>query len=90
LKVSLGKDFALRGVLRCHWGLYLNGAPSRGRNGTYYNYYKCKIAGHGNLDAGKAHQQMLEIMKIMSLPEQMIKKVRDESSVIFGAAAGSK
>jgi len=39
--------------------------------------------GHRNLKAEKAHQQMLEIMKIISLPEQMIKKVRMRVPLFF-------
>jgi len=83
VKISLDTDFPLRGVLKCHCGLHLTGAPSKGRNGTYYGYYKCKVSGHGNINAKKAHEQLHEVLKWMSLPERLLKKIKEESTVVL-------
>uniref|UniRef100_UPI00227B3964 recombinase family protein n=2 Tax=Flavobacteriaceae TaxID=49546 RepID=UPI00227B3964 len=48
----------LRGILKCHCGDPLSGAPSRGRAGTYYYYYKCRHSKHNNISAKKAHEQL--------------------------------
>ena len=65
-------DFPLRSVLLCHCGKPLTGAPSRGHCGKYFNYYKCRISGHNNINANFAHQQMLQLMEYLSLPERLI------------------
>lgn len=73
----LSDDFPLRSVLLCHCGKPLTGAPSRGRSGKYWPYYKCKIAGHNNFNANKAHEQMLQIMKLLSLSDKLIAATRN-------------
>ena len=40
-KVTVNDELPLRGVLKCHCGKPLTGAPSRGKMGKYYYYYKC-------------------------------------------------
>lgn len=55
-------DMPLRSILKRHCGLPLTGAPSRSRNGNYYNYYKCKLSGHNNISALKAHEQLLKML----------------------------
>ena len=82
-KVSLSDDFPLRGVLKCHCSKYLTGAPSKGRHGQYYNYYKCIVSGHNNLKAGKVHEQLLEALKYMSLPNKTIKSIKQKSEAIL-------
>ncbi len=82
-RVSIAEDFPLRGVLRCHCQKMLTGAPSKGRHGKYYNYYKCNHSGHNNLNANKIHDQLLEALKYMSLPSRMIKKISSESEGIL-------
>jgi site-specific DNA recombinase len=79
-KIVISEDFPLRGVLKCHCAKPLTGAPSRGRAGNYYNYYKCPVAGYNNINANKAHQQLEEALNWMSLPDQMIKDIKEESS----------
>jgi site-specific DNA recombinase len=82
-KVIISDDFPLRGVLRCHCGKPLTGAPSRGRAGKYYNYYKCPIAGHNNINSNRAHSQLEEILTWMSLPHQLITEIKDESTKLL-------
>lgn len=81
--MSLSTDFPLRGVLRCHCQKMLTGAPSRGRHGKYFNYYKCIHSGHNNLNANKVHEQLLEALNYMSLPSNLVKKISAESQGII-------
>jgi site-specific DNA recombinase len=82
-------NFPLRGVLRCHCYRYLTGAPSRSRNGNYYNYYKCPIKGHNNISAIKAHAQLQEILSYLSLPARMISEIQKESGRLLRSAQES-
>ncbi|MFS0491958.1 recombinase family protein [Leadbetterella byssophila] len=79
LKVQLDERFPLRGVLKCHCGQLLTGAPSRGKSGQYYNYYKCQHSKHNNVNADKAHDQFLEVCKLMSIPEAKIQLIQANS-----------
>jgi len=83
IHVQLSDDFPLKGVLKCHCGRPLTGAPSRGKTGVYYNYYKCSVSRHLNLSANKAHEQMLEIQRLMSIPNNLVKKISRASAEIF-------
>lgn len=78
-KVVVADELPLRGVLKCYCGKALTGAPSRGRWGKYYYYYKCMKPHHLNLSADKAHRQLLQILGLMSLPDKVIKAIRKES-----------
>jgi site-specific DNA recombinase len=71
----LDEHLPLRGILKCHCGLPLTGAPSRGKSGKYFYYYKCKISKHNNISAVKAHQQLLSALALISLPEFLINQV---------------
>ena len=82
-KISLREEFPLRGILKCHCSKYLTGAPCRGRHGKYYNYYKCEISGHNTLNANNVHQQLLETLNYMSLPQRTIKNIQEESESIL-------
>ncbi len=82
-KVMVTDDLPLRGVIKCSCGLLLTGAASRGSKGVYYHYYKCNVSRHLNLSANKAHNQMLEIQQLMSLPKSTIKEIRSTSDTIF-------
>lgn len=77
--VQITDDLPLRGVLKCHCGLHLTGAASRGKSGKYFLYYKCKIKGHNNISAIKAHQQFDEILEELSLPERTIAQIKAAS-----------
>ena len=78
-KVTIEDNIPLRGVLKCHCGKPLTGAPSRGRHGGYYYYYKCNKTTHLNLSAIKAHDQLLKVFDLMSLPAKVIRNIKDGS-----------
>lgn len=79
VRTVIDDEIPLRGVLKCHCGQPLSGAPSRGKSGKYFYYYKCKHSKHNNISAIKAHSQFLEICELMSLPDSQVKKIRTES-----------
>lgn len=82
-KVVVADELPLRGVLRCHCGIHLTGAPSRGKLGKYYYYYKCRESGHMNLSAKIAHEKMEEIQQLMSLPSDVLRDIREKSDEQF-------
>ena len=75
----LDEDLPLRGVLKCHCGNYLTGAPSRGKSGKYFYYYKCKHSKHNNISAIKSHKQLLEIWELMSILEKTLSEIRSSA-----------
>ena len=78
-RTIIDDEIPLRGVLKCHCGTPLSGAPSRGKSGKYFYYYKCKHSKHNNISAVKSHNQFLEVCELMSLPVPKIKRIRTES-----------
>ena len=82
-KVVVSEEMPLRGVLKCSCGKLLTGAPSRGKLGKYYYYYKCNKTTHLNLSAIKAHDQLQQVFALMSIPERAIRVIRDSSDRIF-------
>jgi site-specific DNA recombinase len=78
-QVIISEEFPLRGVLLCHCNLPVTGAPSRGKAGRYYNYYKCQVAGHNNINAERAHQQLLDIFHYLNLPDYLYGSIKDNS-----------
>ena len=80
----LDEELPLRGVLLCHCGHPLTGAPSRGRHGKLFYYYKCNTASiHNNISAKKAHLQLAEIWKYLSIPAAAIRSVRSQCEFIL-------
>jgi site-specific DNA recombinase len=79
----LHDSFPLRSVLLCHCNKALTGAPSRSRSGKYINYYKCQVSGHNNINAERAHQQLLEVFHYLSLPEHLYSSIKDNSEEIM-------
>lgn len=77
VKVVVDDEIPLRGVVKCHCGVPLTGAPSRGKSGKYFYYYKCKHSKHNNISAIKAHEQFLNACNLMSIPEKKIKEIRN-------------
>lgn len=77
VKVVVDDEIPLRGVVKCHCGVPLTGAPSRGKSGKYFYYYKCKHSKHNNISAVKAHEQFLNACNLMSIPEKKIKEIRN-------------
>jgi site-specific DNA recombinase len=79
-KVTIDDAIPLRGVLKCHCGRMLTAAPSRGRHGGYWYYYKCNTASaHNSISANKAHAQLLEALGYMSLPERLVAAIKEKS-----------
>jgi len=64
----------LRGVLKCHCGRLLTGAPSRNKMGKYFYYYKCQESKHNNISVIKSHDQLMEAFRFMSLSGSQIEK----------------
>ncbi len=73
----------LRGLLNCHCGKPVTGAASRGKSGAYFDYYKCKISGHNNISAKKAHQKLDEMLGYLSLPGYIIDAVKEKSEELL-------
>ncbi len=82
-RVAVSENFPLRGVLKCHCKKMLTGAPSRGRRGKYYDYYKCQVSGHNTIPAPKAHDQLNEVLQLMSLPEDLVVAIREQSAQLL-------
>jgi site-specific DNA recombinase len=78
-RTILDENLPLRGLLKCYCGNPLSGAPSRGKSGKYFHYYKCRHSKHNNISANKAHGQFLQVCELMSLPERQIKRIREEA-----------
>nr|WP_315167163.1 recombinase family protein [uncultured Flavobacterium sp.] len=77
VKVTVDDEIPLRGVVKCHCGTPLTGAPSRGKSGKYFYYYKCKHSKHNNISAVKAHDQFLNACDLMSVTERRIREIRN-------------
>ncbi|MCT1523827.1 recombinase family protein [Sphingobacterium hotanense] len=75
-RTVIDDEIPLRGVLKCHCGNPLSGAPSRGKSGKYFYYYKCRHSKHNNISAIKAHNQFLEACDLMSLPDKKVLEIR--------------
>lgn len=83
----LSDDLPLRGVVKCHCGCPLTGAPSTGGGGQQYWYYKCNIkSAHNNISAIKAHDQLQQVLELMSLPTYMVDAIRDQSKKMMAEA----
>ncbi|MGA9638208.1 recombinase family protein [Flavobacterium sp.] len=80
IRAVLDENLPLRGILKCHCGNYLTGAPSRGKSGKYFQYYKCKVSKHNNISAIKAHNQLMEIWELISLPEKIISEIKESTN----------
>jgi len=70
--IIISETMPLRGILKCYCGLPLTGAPSRGKMGKYYDYYKCKASRHTNLSATKIHEQFDRVLANLSLSKEVI------------------
>lgn len=75
----LDENLPLRGLLKCHCGNHLTGAPSRSKSGRYFYYYKCKGPKHNNISAIKAHDQFLQVCELMSIPQNRLLEIRKRS-----------
>lgn len=75
IRTKIDENIPLRGIVKCHCGVPLTGAPSRSKSGKYFYYYKCKHSGHNNISAKKAHAQLLEILKLIYLSDIKIQNI---------------
>jgi site-specific DNA recombinase len=82
-RTELHADFPLRSVVKCHCGKPLTGAPSRSRNGRYYNYYKCVHGGHVNVSTTIMHEQLTEIFRYMNLTDRLVRRIEEQSSTLL-------
>src|SRR5688572_19364032 len=78
-KKTIADDLPLRGLLRCHCSKRLTGAPSTNRVGNKFLYYKCNQSRHLNLSAKAAHDQLQQMLKLLSLPPYMIEAIKEET-----------
>ncbi len=78
-RAIIDDEIPLRGILKCHCGNPLSGAPSRGKSGKYFYYYKCRFSKHNNISAIKAHNQLLDAFEMMSLNSSKVHEIRDGS-----------
>jgi DNA invertase Pin-like site-specific DNA recombinase len=84
IRVSISDEMPLRGVLHCHCGKLLTGAPSRSRSGKYFYYYKCSTTSkHNNISVIHAHKQLDEMLQYLSLPERLVNAIKDQSDGMF-------
>ncbi|MFB3388037.1 recombinase family protein [Flavobacterium sp. LAR06] len=77
VRTIIDDQMPLRGVLKCHCGNLLTGAPSRGKSGNYFYYYKCKCPKHNNISVVKSHEQFLKICELMSLSKRNVDQIRE-------------
>lgn len=89
IRSIIDDEIPLRGLLKCHCGNLLTGAPSRGKSGKYFYYYKCRCPKHNNISALKAHDQFSMICELMSLPERSVKDIRDGCNISLEAEVKS-
>ncbi|HWB27721.1 MAG TPA: recombinase family protein [Chitinophagaceae bacterium] len=83
-RISVADEMPLRGVLHCHCGKLLTGAPSKGKSGNYFYYYKCQDGSrHNNISAVKAHGKLQEIFQYMSLSGRQVKVIVSKSEKAF-------
>lgn len=76
MRYTVSDELPLRGVLHCHCGKLLTGAPSKGRHGKYFYYYKCHVSSkHNNISVKKSNDQFWRALGYMSLPEKMINSI---------------
>ena len=61
-----------------HCGNPLSGAPSRGKSGKYFYYYKCRFSKHNNISAIKANDQFLGACELMSLSDNKVHEIRND------------
>ena len=86
IRVSITEDMPLRGVLYCHCGRLLTGAPSRGKAGKYFYYYKCPVSSkHNNISLIKCEEQLMEAFRYMSLTDKMVNSILIKSEYCLEA-----
>lgn len=82
-KTTLSSDMPLRGVLRCHCGLFLSGSPCIKPDGKTYFYYKCDTSSHNHISAVKLHSQLEQVFGYLSLTENQVKQIKAKSEALL-------
>ena len=89
VKTILDESLPLRGVLKCHYGKMLTGAPSTGKMGKKFWYYKCPTASaHNNISAIKSTKQLEEALALMSPPKRMVDAISQRAQEILSSRMG--
>lgn len=70
-RTVMNEQVPLRSVLKCKHGHPLTAGNSKGKK-QYYWYYKNACCAKHNLSAKKLHDQLDEILKVMSLPDHYL------------------
>ena len=81
VRTVIDDQIPLRGLLKCHCGTILTGAPSRGKSGKYFYYYKCRFPKHNNISAIKAHAQLSNTLQLMSISDKMLMDIKNGCTV---------
>lgn len=78
-KKTIVDELPLRGLLRCQCSKRLTGAYSTNPLKKKYPFYKCSASKHLNLSASTAHDQLQQMLKLLSLPSYMIDAIKEET-----------
>lgn len=89
-RVILDEQLPLRGILKCHCGNPMTGAPSRGKSGKYFYYYKCKFPRHNNLSAVKIHDQLLSILELITFSQKMVSNIEKDCRIKINKEVNSQ
>ncbi len=82
--ISISDEMPLRSVIRCHCGRLFTGAPSKGKGGKLYYYYKCHASKyHKDVPAKILHEQVNDIMKWLTLPPHFVAKLHEKSNALI-------
>jgi DNA invertase Pin-like site-specific DNA recombinase len=83
-KVLISDEMPLRGVLHCHCSRLLTGAPSTGRHGNLFYYYKCHTSReHNHISAKKVHLQVNEMLNYLSIPSDTVTRIKEKSAQVM-------
>jgi site-specific DNA recombinase len=73
----------LRGFVSCNCGETMTGAPSKGKSGKLFYYYRCKKCKKVNINAWNAHDLLCNILRQLSFSKQFAKKVIIETEIAY-------
>lgn len=72
----------LRGLILCENGHQLTGCMCTGKSGKKWPYYKCPKC-KSNHSAIKAHAELLEILKAVTLNDAMVQRLKNKAGDLF-------
>lgn len=88
-RTVMNEEVPLRAVLKCICGCKLTAGKSRGKNKLYW-YYKCAKHTKKNYPAIRLHDQMDEILKILSLPDHYIAYMKEKINELINEQRGTQ